>query len=322
MRSNDFSRRKRPSIGLRSRASRRTRLPVTNAEFPCFVKATGHVTVVERLLDAKNDPDADTALLVPDSLVFRHRRTASASTSTAPGGRTYARGGLEGAVFVCRDEFAPMGRLRASTWQGRVPLAEPWHPAAVRSPRPRWRATNPTACALPLLHVHAPSTVSTPGRNSRDLTRNVGFRCILRQGTATAGSPAPSKRFLSEAAAFDVIVAIMLGSRSCQRSSLVEWCLDCTGSSLDSVFARAWFGTLVKAVESDGPLERRAGLPRAERTDQHRPTQGTPAHRPHASRGGRADGAHRAQLTRVTLTRKRRMPWLRTRVRTPGTCRR
>jgi formylglycine-generating enzyme len=44
---------------------------VTNAEFRRFVKATGHVTVAERAPDPAEYPDADPALLVPGSLVFR-----------------------------------------------------------------------------------------------------------------------------------------------------------------------------------------------------------------------------------------------------------
>jgi formylglycine-generating enzyme len=48
--------------------------PVTNAEFRRFVKATGHVTVAERAPDPGDYPDADPALLVPGSLVFRMTR--------------------------------------------------------------------------------------------------------------------------------------------------------------------------------------------------------------------------------------------------------
>ena len=44
---------------------------VTVAEFRRFVKATGHVTVAERTPDRADYPDADPALLVPGSLVFR-----------------------------------------------------------------------------------------------------------------------------------------------------------------------------------------------------------------------------------------------------------
>jgi formylglycine-generating enzyme required for sulfatase activity len=50
------------------------RHPVTVAEFRRFAKATGHVTVAERAPDAAEHPDADPALLVPGSLVFRPAR--------------------------------------------------------------------------------------------------------------------------------------------------------------------------------------------------------------------------------------------------------
>ena len=45
--------------------------PVTVSDFRRFVKATGHVTVAERPPDPADFPDADPALLVPGSLVFR-----------------------------------------------------------------------------------------------------------------------------------------------------------------------------------------------------------------------------------------------------------
>jgi formylglycine-generating enzyme len=45
--------------------------PVTSAEFRCFVKATGYITVAERSPNPSDYPDADPALLVPGSLVFR-----------------------------------------------------------------------------------------------------------------------------------------------------------------------------------------------------------------------------------------------------------
>jgi len=45
--------------------------PVTNAEFGRFVDETGYVTLCERPPDPTAYPDADPALLVPGSLVFR-----------------------------------------------------------------------------------------------------------------------------------------------------------------------------------------------------------------------------------------------------------
>jgi formylglycine-generating enzyme required for sulfatase activity len=47
---------------------------VTVTEFRRFVKATDHQTVAERPLATADYPDADPALLVPGSLVFRATR--------------------------------------------------------------------------------------------------------------------------------------------------------------------------------------------------------------------------------------------------------
>jgi formylglycine-generating enzyme required for sulfatase activity len=45
--------------------------PVTVREFRRFVKETGYVTLAERPVSAADYPDADPALLVPGSIVFR-----------------------------------------------------------------------------------------------------------------------------------------------------------------------------------------------------------------------------------------------------------
>jgi sulfatase modifying factor 1 len=45
--------------------------PVTAAEYRCFVRETGYVTLAERPLNPDDYPDADPALLVPGALVFR-----------------------------------------------------------------------------------------------------------------------------------------------------------------------------------------------------------------------------------------------------------
>jgi sulfatase modifying factor 1 len=45
--------------------------PVTNAQFRRFVKATGYETTAERPLEPSDYPEADPALLVPGSVVFR-----------------------------------------------------------------------------------------------------------------------------------------------------------------------------------------------------------------------------------------------------------
>ena len=63
--------------------------PVTAAEFRRFVRATGYVTQAERPLDPSAYLDADPALLVPGSLVFRgsdgpvDRRAQPAADHTA-----------------------------------------------------------------------------------------------------------------------------------------------------------------------------------------------------------------------------------------------
>lgn len=44
--------------------------PVTNAEFRCFVRDTGYVTIAERQLDPKDSPDLSAADPEPGSLVF------------------------------------------------------------------------------------------------------------------------------------------------------------------------------------------------------------------------------------------------------------
>jgi len=74
MGSEDFYPEERPVRRVAVDGFRIDRHPVTVAEFRRFVKATGYVTVAERPLDPDLYPDADPALLVPGSLVFRPTR--------------------------------------------------------------------------------------------------------------------------------------------------------------------------------------------------------------------------------------------------------
>src|SRR4029453_15450539 len=71
MGSEDFYPEERPVHGGRVDGFWMGTHPVTNAEFPRFVKAPGHTTVAEHRPDAADYPDADPELLVPGSLVFR-----------------------------------------------------------------------------------------------------------------------------------------------------------------------------------------------------------------------------------------------------------
>jgi formylglycine-generating enzyme len=71
MGSNAFYREERPVRPAAVRGFWIDRYPVTNADFVEFVRATGYVTLCERQPDPLMYPDADPALLVPGSAVFR-----------------------------------------------------------------------------------------------------------------------------------------------------------------------------------------------------------------------------------------------------------
>ena len=59
---------------------------VTNAAFRRFVKATGYVTLAERVPEAAAYPGANVAMLVPGSVVFTQPSARIALTTTTPGG--------------------------------------------------------------------------------------------------------------------------------------------------------------------------------------------------------------------------------------------
>jgi len=71
MGSEDFYPEERPVRAMTVAGFRMDEHPVTAGEFRRFVRETGYVTVAERPLAAADYPDADPALLVPGSLVFR-----------------------------------------------------------------------------------------------------------------------------------------------------------------------------------------------------------------------------------------------------------
>jgi formylglycine-generating enzyme len=71
MGSEDFYPEERPVRAVRVGGFWMDEHPVTAAEFRRFVRQTGYVTLAERPVDAADYPDADPALLVPGSLVFR-----------------------------------------------------------------------------------------------------------------------------------------------------------------------------------------------------------------------------------------------------------
>ena len=74
MGSNDFYPEERPVRQESVRGFWMDSHPVTNARFRQFVCATGYITFSERAPDSAAYPDADPALLVPGSLVFRKPR--------------------------------------------------------------------------------------------------------------------------------------------------------------------------------------------------------------------------------------------------------
>src|SRR5947207_3370697 len=158
--------------------------PVTVAEFRRFAKATGYVTVAERPLDPANYPEADPALLVPGSLVFR-RTWGPVNLNDYRQWWAY----VPGATWPV-GSFPPNGYglydMAGNVWEWTCDYFTPRHPEEVSKPccvphNPRVAAAE-QSYALGQPGAHIPRKVIKGGSHLCAPTYCLRYRPAARQG--------------------------------------------------------------------------------------------------------------------------------------------
>ena len=174
--------------------------PVTVAEFRRFVRATGYVTVAERPPDPADYPDADPALLVPGSLVFRPPRGPVAcddyrSWWAYVPGRVLARSPRGRAATI----YGARRATPSSTSPTRTPRRTPPGPARRCRPRPSGSTPRAAASTAPRSPgatrtsrtgsdgQHA-GRASSPGRTCAPTATRAPRRSARSRPTATAST--------------------------------------------------------------------------------------------------------------------------------------
>jgi formylglycine-generating enzyme required for sulfatase activity len=174
--------------------------PVTVREFRRFVKATGYVTVAERPLDPEQYPDADPALLVPGSLVFRPSRGpvdlgdfrnwleyvpgATWQRPEGPASETYTRG-RHPVTQVAYEDAAAYAAWAGNVWEWTCDLATDGHASPCCGPPSE--ETIPRRVIKGGSHLCAPNyclryrPAARQGEAIDTSTSHIGFRCISRE---------------------------------------------------------------------------------------------------------------------------------------------